>query len=93
MKRPQRDHMRCSRCSGTGRVDLPPELQATLTLLRQRGAMTPTQLHETMDFGGVTAANNRLETLRKLGFATRERIDGKRWKYSAVKPGSVGGAA
>ena len=77
-----------ARCEGRGRVALPAALQETLTLLRKRGSLTPIelwiQLH--MAFGGATAANNRLETLRRLGFAARARINGKTWKYSAVKP-------
>lgn len=77
--------MRCSRCDGSGRVALPPELQRTLDLLRKHKTLTPIELHAHMEFGAPTAANNRLETLRRLELAKRERIDGKRWRYRAVK--------
>jgi hypothetical protein len=80
------DSICCSRCSGTGIVRLPTELQASLDLLRKYGELTALLLWKSMTFGGVTAANNRLETLRQLGFAKRERVNGKVWKYSAVTP-------
>lgn len=86
MKQAKPDQMPCSRCTGTGHVPLPPELQMTLDLLRKRGSLTAVALFGHMEYGGATAANNRLESLRRLGFARRERVNGKVWKYSPVKP-------
>lgn len=75
------DTMPCRRCSGCGRVDLPEELQATLDVVRA-GPITARMLSKAMRGRSPTAANNRLEDLRALGFVTRAQ-HGKAWFYTA----------
>lgn len=82
------DRILCSGCDGSGMAKLPPQLQATLDLLRERGSLTAPELFQylaTDDHTSATWANNRLETLRKNGLVTRKRLNAKIWKYSAVK--------
>lgn len=75
----------CGRCDGTGKVQLPPELFATLMLMVERRGLTAPQLAETMPHcASKSAANQRLETLRSLGLARRDRFDGKTWVYYAT---------
>lgn len=76
------DTMPCRRCGGCGRVDLPEELQATLDVVRA-GPITARMLSKAMRGRSSTAANNRLEDLRALGFVTRAQYDGKAWLYTA----------
>jgi hypothetical protein len=62
---------------------LPRELQSTLEMLRV-GPLTARQLYISMGASGSrTAANNRLEKLRRLDYAWRER-QGKQWVYRAT---------
>ena len=75
----------CTRCGGTGIVNLPPEYVTTLKVLGA-GAKTATDLYRCMsDCVSPSAANNRLEWLRRHGFVTRERINGKQWAYRLVE--------
>lgn len=82
----------CPTCHGEGRAPLWRTLQETLDLLRARGPLSATQLHEMwqvahpFDRRRVTAINNRLEELRDLGFVERERA-GRGWVYRAVERG------
>lgn len=74
--------MRCRACDGTGHVSLPAEMLNTMALLR-RGPITAPELRQYMPEGSrsATAANNRLEVLRQLGFVER-RKEARRWVYS-----------
>lgn len=71
--------MTCSRCRGTGRVELPPELQATLDLL-VTGPSTPPELAQRAGCAH-TAMCNRLVKLFDLGWVKRERLTGNSWLY------------
>lgn len=67
----------CGACDGTGRVPLPPSLLEMLILLKNRRQLTATDLRRlTKADVGVTAINNRLEELRRLGLVERERYTG-----------------
>lgn len=77
------DTMPCRRCRGCGRVDLPQELQATLDLVRA-GALTAGAVAKIFRDRTPTAANNRLERLRELGFVIRMQA-GRNMVYEAVR--------
>lgn len=79
----------CRACDGRGRVPLPRESRETLALLRRRGASSGADVARASNIKH-TAANQRLERLRGLGFVTRER-DGKEWIYTAVARPKDGG--
>ncbi len=74
--------MPCTACEGTGEVEMPPELRDTLALLRR----SPADAGKIAKQLGVShnLVNNRLERLRTLGFATRARLDGRTWEYTAT---------
>ncbi len=74
----------CRACHGTGRVDLPPSLQQALDFVRLEGSCTARELHLVMPDTTQTAANNRLEKLRELGWVTRTRALGRGWVYTLV---------
>lgn len=81
--------MPCSKCDGCGSSPLQPELQVTLDLLRREGPLTSPGVYQflvTDDHASETWVNNRLETLRRLGFVTRKKVNARTWLYSAVKP-------
>jgi predicted ArsR family transcriptional regulator len=65
------DRMPCSACKGQGRVPLPPELQATLTLLRRRGPSSSAELAEALGTKHQ-AMCNRLVDLSRLGYVQRQ---------------------
>lgn len=73
--------IKCPECKGSGRIRLPIFLMQTLYMIPKGGSVTATELAKTHRDVAATAFNNRLERLRLLGFATRER-DGKFWRYS-----------
>jgi hypothetical protein len=81
------DTMPCGHCGSSGHVPLPPELQATLTYLRRRQhRVTPLDVYHGLHMHGLSqsAANNRLEKLRALGYLVRTRVNGKTWAYEAT---------
>lgn len=67
----------CRKCRGTGKVRQ-PHLETLLERLRKRGGGIAA------DFAtnglGITAYNNRLEQLRRLGLVTRKK-EGRFWRY------------
>lgn len=70
--------VKCSKCNGTGKADLTPELQATYDhVKRQRGdGSTAAEAKTALDkenYVSVTAFNNRLNDLWQLGLVRRER--------------------
>jgi hypothetical protein len=72
----------CPKCNGSGHVDLYPDLLETLKLVRTlklptASAIKPRLTNQQMS---VTAVNNRLEDLRKLGLVDRTR-QGRQWVY------------
>lgn len=84
---PTRPAVTCAACNGCGKVALPDPLWEVITLLRQTGPSTAQHLHQLLRFDGeVTAINNRLEDLRLLGLATRQRM-GRRYVYRPVGDG------
>lgn len=70
----------CDTCHGTGRAPLSELLTETLWLL---GHTKCTAADLTPKHLTVNAINNRLESLRALGFVQRQRR-GKFWVYSAT---------
>lgn len=76
----------CHHCAGSGEVELSPHLLAVLIQVRKSGEATASDLHASLATPIlVTAFNNRLEQLRKLGFLVRDRRDGKTWVYQPAK--------
>lgn len=94
--------MPCSACHGRGRVPLPPMLLETLELLK-RGPATAGELkRRTKSKLGVTAWNNRLADLYRMGHVSRTAFSkagrGKHgWLYSlpmeCARKASPSGAA
>jgi hypothetical protein len=77
------DDMPCTACDGHGRVPLSQELQDSLDKVREGGVETAEDLWKTMAKGlWKTAAVNRLERLRTLGYLERTKR-GRTWHYSA----------
>lgn len=70
----------CHECGGTGQEPMPEGLLETLSMLGRKMAVA-----QDLTVPGMTrsAINNRLESLRALGFVQRQRR-GKFWVYSAV---------
>lgn len=73
----------CSKCGGTGCVQLPPRMLHVLKMVGE-GHDTAPKLHAFEDDVTITAINNRLEDLRNLGLLAR-RKSGKTWIYSLVE--------
>jgi len=76
--------MTCTACGGRGHVPLAFEMQATLLLLRERRFLSATDLAKMLPGLKQTAANNRLEHLRRVGLADRKSTTGRRWVYFPV---------
>ncbi len=71
----------CDKCEGKGKVEMSPEMVATLAALKFSPGRTAAELLQILEHHvSVNAINNRLEDLRRMGFAERER-HGKFWKY------------
>lgn len=83
----------CSHCAGTGRMELPDVLASALTAVDGCGK-ADWSAAEMAYYLAIkpTAANNRLELLRKLGFLSRTKY-GKTWRYArkAQASGKGGG--
>ena len=86
--------VRCPACGGRGQLDLDQLSRTawkTLQVLRKFGPLTAGELRTCMpDCYSDTAANNRLETLRKLGCAARRKhvpgcLNRSRWEYFAIE--------
>ncbi len=79
MKQPM---IECQRCEGTGKVPLSPELFQTLEAVKRLGSVTAPELWLSSDRKtGVTAFNQRLNDLCRLGFIERVRV-GKNVEYT-----------
>lgn len=81
----------CSKCNGTGKIELPAPLLEVLTVMNDepRKMWLVSEIHKlapNYTSFGVTAINNRLEALRELGLVTREKF-GKQWRYFIPKKG------
>lgn len=74
--------IKCPECAGSGTVKLPELLAETLASLGKR-KFTAAEISGDFPTITVNAINNRLESLRRLGFVQRERR-GKFWLYSRV---------
>lgn len=71
----------CPHCKGVGKVNLPRRLRETLNYV-EAGYSTATEIQtEFLRDIGITAVNNRLEDLRKLGIIKRHK-QGKQWIYT-----------
>lgn len=70
-----RSNTTCPKCKGTGEIPLSDVLQATLGAVSIHGPITAPELYQYDDWNGVgiSALNNRLEDLRKLGILDRKR--------------------
>lgn len=75
----------CQNCQGSGKAPLSRFLFATLSLFARGATLTAEQVHARQGLAEVrTAANNRLENLRKLGLIDRSR-DGRAYHYFLTK--------
>lgn len=80
----KRETITCHVCNGTGKEHLNPELSATLAILRR--SKKPITAGEIPATGvGVTAINNRLNELQKLGLAERVGKAGRNILWIAIK--------
>lgn len=77
----------CPRCCGTGRTELPRVLLEVLVCCFRQGALGQASwcAQEVAARLAIepTAANNRLELLRKLGFLSRTK-HGRTWRYARL---------
>lgn len=74
----------CPKCHGEGRIELPESLQLTLLALGRLKKSTAADVQRVLDHKKdfhITAFNNRLNELVKLGLATRVR-QSRNWMYS-----------
>ena len=73
---------KCPKCNGTGQFPIGSGLLDTLNILKAKGPRTATHVHAILDdrFITVTAINQRLEDLRKLGLVLRTR-KGRQFVY------------
>lgn len=79
MKEPS---VKCPTCGGSGRTTLSDTMLKTFRVVKQlRKASAPDVLGKMPDEVSVSAINNRLEDLRKLGLIKRKRV-GKLYEYS-----------
>lgn len=75
----------CRHCEGSGEVELPRHLMETLKILKRHKTMTAEAFFASLPPGYTrSAANRRLEELRSLGFARRER-QGRNFIYSPTE--------
>lgn len=74
--------LKCPRCEGSGHVELPAPLVATIAMIPKKGTVTAGQLSKaSTEKIGITGWSKRLWNLFLLGLVTRER-SGKYWRYS-----------
>jgi hypothetical protein len=87
MKTPE---ITCECCGGTGRRPLSPAYWHTLQILRKTGreGASATEVHAKIDRSleiiEVTAVNNRLSALTRMGFAVVRQKKGKTLIYAAA---------
>lgn len=82
LKEGVRLHIRCRRCGGCGGEDLSEELHRVHEFVALNGKVSPELLWRAFHHeNGLsrTAANNRLEFLRKEGFLTRRKFKRERF--------------
>lgn len=84
--KPKSLQIQCQKCHGTGRVEISNELRSVLELVKKNAPVSVFRVYNLLGnpYIGVTAINQRLEDLRKLGFVERER-QGKAFFYTAAK--------
>lgn len=76
--------VKCPSCNGSGHAELSPKLGKAYVALRKiRGGFAKDVLKHLGARVTVGAISNRLEDLRKLKLAKRQRI-GKAFKYTAI---------
>ena len=75
----------CPHCAGLGKVPISGSLAETLEAVRSQRGITAIQVHAKLgDQIGITAVNNRLEDLRRIGLLIRQRV-GHQWMYHYTK--------
>ena len=74
----------CPKCKGSGKIPIGSGLLDTLNILKAKGPKSAPDIHMILDddFITITAINQRLEDLRKLGLVCRVR-QGRAFIYSA----------
>lgn len=74
----------CHHCNGSGKLPLSAEMWDTLQTVRRLQETDAAEMAQALEWKGhVTAMNNRLADLMRLGFLRRTK-EGKRWMYRAV---------
>ncbi len=79
--------MNCPKCNGHGKIPLTVDLHNTFLIVEKLGTASAAQIQAELDTAGnfhVTAFNNRLEFLFKLGLLKREKKS-RQWIYSLAK--------
>lgn len=79
--------MTCPKCNGHGVLPLTVELHNTFLIVEKLKEASAAQIQAKLDTAGnfhVTAFNNRLEFLYKLGLLKREKKS-RQWIYSLAK--------
>lgn len=80
----RRPNIECPKCGGCGIVPMGDEAFAVLKTLSNLRGVTATQVSNRIGWKfHPTAINNRLEELRRLNFARREKR-GRSWVYFRV---------
>jgi len=75
----------CHHCNGDGMIPLSDDMQLTLNAALKMRRITVVELAEKLAWKGhITAINNRMTDLMKLGFFTRKR-EGRDFVYTPVK--------
>lgn len=76
-------NIRCTHCDGTGFVDIPFELKVALSYVKANKNATARGLYSISTGETITrtAANQRLERLRRAGLVTRQ-LSGREYVYS-----------
>ena len=84
--------IKCPRCDGSGRVVLNGLLATTLALVsfQSEGVTVNEAWRRNLTAWPssnikITAINNRLEELRRLGLVDRKK-EGRAWRYFVIKP-------
>lgn len=74
--------IRCTHCDGKGFIDIPFELKVALIYVKSNKNATARGLYSTSVGETITrsAANNRLERLRRAGLVTRQ-LNGREYVY------------
>ncbi len=67
----------CTKCQGTGKIPLTPELQIVVNLIRRKPSITANQIRDILDPDGLfcpTAFHSRIRLLSKYGLIGRKKV-------------------